>query len=71
MLSPPAAEQTSWTKTILYQFLADNDGQSPAAELVVDSSGALYGVTPAGNGSAQYGVVFKLTPPAAAQTAWS
>jgi uncharacterized repeat protein (TIGR03803 family) len=67
-LTPPAAGQTSWTRTTLVNFNATN-GAYPAADLVLDSTGHLYGTTTAG-GAYSYGTVFKLTPPAAGQTSW-
>lgn len=51
-----------WTDTVLYSFAGGNDGQLPAAGLVMDSSGALYGTTLEGGGSNGDGTVFKLTP---------
>ena len=69
-LTPPAKGQTAWTETVLYSFIGGSDGLSPRAGLVADKEGALYGTTP-GGGSADKGTVFKLTPPAKGQTAWT
>jgi len=69
-LTPPAAGQTQWTETVLYSFKGGADGDYPAAGLIFDTYGALYGTTAAG-GSANLGTVFKLTPPAAGQTQWT
>src|SRR6202047_201203 len=49
--------------------LSHNDGAGPAAGLIMDASGNLYGTTATGgaysNGAVQgNGTVFKLTPPA-------
>ena len=68
-LTPPAKGQTAWTETVLHSF-TNSDGSSPNAGLIADNSGALYGTT-AGGGSAFSGTVFKLTPPAKGQTAWT
>jgi uncharacterized repeat protein (TIGR03803 family) len=71
-LAPPGAGQRSWTKTVLYAFkgVAANDGANPMGRLIFDRQGVLYGTTKAG-GSKDRGVVFKLTPPASGQTAWT
>lgn len=50
-----------WTETVLYSFQNGNDGGYPAAGLVLDPSGNLYGATING-GSGGGGIAFKLTP---------
>ena len=77
-LTPPASGQTKWTETILHAFTgtAKGDGAYPAAGLIADQTGALYGTTgsggtvtsddPQGNG-----IVFKLSPPAQGQGSWT
>lgn len=69
-LTPPARGQTNWTRTVLYNFLGSPDGFYPVAGLVIDKAGALYGTTATG-GVNNAGTVFKLTPPARGQTAWT
>jgi uncharacterized repeat protein (TIGR03803 family) len=63
-LSP--ASGGTWTFTILYSFTGGTDGQAPAAGLVLDSGGNLYGTTQNGGGSAACadgcGTVFQLLP---------
>lgn len=49
-----------WTETVLHSF-AGGDGSSPAAPLLSDAAGNLYGTCVLG-GAAGDGVVFKLTP---------
>jgi uncharacterized repeat protein (TIGR03803 family) len=55
-----------FSETILYSFLGGFDGESPNGNLLVDSSGALYGTTTGGGGAAACsatdgcGTVFKL-----------
>jgi len=71
-LSPPAKGQTAWTETVLYSFNKGGpgyDGVGPVAGLIADNQGALYGTTYEGDGTG--GVVFKLSPPAKGQTAWT
>jgi uncharacterized repeat protein (TIGR03803 family) len=45
---------------VLYTFTANGDGWGPYASLITDSAGNLYGTTK-GGGSANFGIVFKLT----------
>jgi uncharacterized repeat protein (TIGR03803 family) len=53
----------AWTEKVLHNFGSDtsSDGWFPAAGLVFDASGNLYGTTAAG-GTHAGGVVFELTP---------
>lgn len=51
------------TETVLHAFTGGADGANPAARLVRDSQGSLYGTTNfggSGDGQSGYGVVFKL-----------
>ena len=48
-----------WNETILYSFAGGNDGASPAASVVFDAAGNLYGTTRLG-GPDNAGTVFKL-----------
>jgi uncharacterized repeat protein (TIGR03803 family) len=75
-LTPPAVGQTAWAETTLYTFTGGTGGANPAAGLVFDKSGALYGTTVAGGdgdvgGGGGAGVVFRLTPPVGGQTSWT
>ncbi|MGH6869425.1 MAG: choice-of-anchor tandem repeat GloVer-containing protein, partial [Methylocella sp.] len=63
-LTPPAAGKTQWTETVLYSFTG-LDGLEPAAALIFNSNGALFGTTFAGGndghgGALNGGTVFKL-----------
>jgi uncharacterized repeat protein (TIGR03803 family) len=77
-LTPPAKGQTVWTETVLYSwppFPGVPDGLTPLAGLIFDKQGVLYGTTSGGGESGNFGLgngtVFKLTPPAKGQTAWT
>jgi uncharacterized repeat protein (TIGR03803 family) len=50
-----------YRETILYAFHATPDGFNPAASLITDSTGSLYGTTVNGGANA-WGTVFKLSP---------
>jgi len=66
-LTPPAAGQTTWTKTVLHMFGSLHYG--PSSGLTMDAAGNLYGaVVTSFEG---YGSVYRLTPPAAGKTAWT
>jgi uncharacterized repeat protein (TIGR03803 family) len=57
----------SWTESVLHHFTGGKDGADPAAGLIFDHAGNLYGTTEAGgnlncNSGVGCGVVFKLTP---------
>ena len=50
-----------WKETILHRFRGSPDGSTPAAGLVFDSQGHLYGSTSAG-GSNGFGTVYEIVP---------
>jgi hypothetical protein len=79
-LTPPGPGQVTWTKTTLHHFSGGADGNMPEYKLLVDASGAVYGTTYEGgygrctdwlSNVVGCGVVFKLVPPAAGNTAWT
>jgi uncharacterized repeat protein (TIGR03803 family) len=51
---------TSWTQTILYSFMAGDDGAHPQSGLIMDAAGNLYGTTSLG-GPNNTGTVFELS----------
>jgi uncharacterized repeat protein (TIGR03803 family) len=55
-----------WKETILYRFTGKTDGANPAAGVIQDSAGNLYGTT-TGGGIYTFGTAFKLSPTA---TGW-
>ncbi len=69
-LSPPVPPSTQWTETVLYSFTGGSDGQYPAAGLIFDTAGNLYGTTKEG-GANGLGTVFELSPPAAGESQWT
>jgi uncharacterized repeat protein (TIGR03803 family) len=77
-LTPPNRGQTAWTETVLHSFCSQSypcggDGARPLAGLIADKEGAFYGTTQGGgtSGGIGNGTIFKLTPPAEGQTAWT
>jgi len=70
-LSPPPVEGGSWTESVLHNFgFPFTDGASPAARVIFDSAGNLYGTTTFG-GRSDVGTVYEFSPPAQVGTAWT
>ena len=79
-LSPPSPGSTSWRELVLHSFCSlpnCADGELPAASLLFDASGNLYGSTTSGGyaisnseGPAT-GTVFKLSRPSAGSSQWA
>jgi hypothetical protein len=76
-LTPPSTAGDVWTESVLHSFTLGSDGGFPSAPLIMDASGALYGITTSGGirndtycplsfgagfGTTGCGVVFNLTP---------
>jgi uncharacterized repeat protein (TIGR03803 family) len=55
---------------VLYRFTGGSDGRSPNGKLIADRAGNLYGTTELG-GTADNGVVFKLSPPTVRGGKWT
>jgi len=70
-LTPPAHGQSSWSKTILYNFAGLTDGSNPRGGLTLDTSGNLYGTNGGNSLDSIASTVFELSPPASGQTAWT
>jgi uncharacterized repeat protein (TIGR03803 family) len=60
-LTPPTISGGAWTETVLYSFTGGSDGFNPAAGVIFDASGALYGTAAVGGGRCRCGTVFKLS----------
>jgi uncharacterized repeat protein (TIGR03803 family) len=69
MLVPPSDALGAWTHNVLHTFTG-KDGAHPAANLILDKSGALYSTTLKG-GDYDYGTVFKLAPPSTIGERWT
>jgi len=79
-LSPPKEKGGAWTEQVLYSFQGGSDGFVPFGDLVVDSSGNLYGTTQFGGGRGTNcgddlypycGTVFELSPPKVQGSPWT
>src|ERR1700734_2226581 len=68
-LTPPAAGKKAWKQKVLLSFNGTN-GNLPAAGLIPDKAGNLYGTTLEG-GASNFGTVFKLAKPAAGKSVWT
>jgi uncharacterized repeat protein (TIGR03803 family) len=60
----------TWTETVIYTFTGGSDGASPAAALLRDKTGNLYGTATSG-GTNNNGSAFELSPPAAQGDPWT
>ena len=74
-LQPPASGDTAWSFTLLHAFSGMPDAYSPQQPLVIQTDGSLIGISMYGGNYVPsfdgVGAIFKLTPPAVGQTAWS
>ena len=62
-----APSKGGWTENVLWTFSGGNDGGKPAAGVILDDAGNLYGTTQIG-GANGFGSVFQLAP---AGSSWS
>jgi uncharacterized repeat protein (TIGR03803 family) len=62
-LNPPTKKGSGWTGRIIHRFQGGDDGDNPAAGLIFDRDGRLYGTTLTGGPGGGGGTVFRLTPP--------
>jgi uncharacterized repeat protein (TIGR03803 family) len=66
-LTPPAPGSTTWTETVLHSFAGGRDGSVPYGPVVLDQSGAIFGMTNQGGGACPQwtasgcGTVFEIT----------
>jgi uncharacterized repeat protein (TIGR03803 family) len=69
-LTLPSTNGGKWTESVLWSFGDGTDGFSPAAGLIMDGGGNLYGTTAAG-GAFSAGTVFEVSPPSAIGGSWT
>ena len=71
-LRPPPAAGGAWTKTTLYDFEGNGDGDYPNGALIFDTLGNVYGTT-GGNGTnnGEGSTIFELMPPSTVGGAWT
>jgi len=61
-LTSPTKKGRSWSETVLHRFKGDPDGGDPAAGLIFDQNGNLYGTTAGGGGSSYpSGTIFQVS----------
>jgi uncharacterized protein YceK len=70
-LLPPEHGKTDWREKVLYRFQGHSDGSWPAAAVILDKRGNLYGTTTGTATTGSGGTVFELSPPAAGQENWT
>jgi hypothetical protein len=68
-LHPPSKKGGTWTEKVLYRFGGTSDGRTPAAGVVFDGSGSLYGTTLAA-GPGRWGTIFRLRSPGKHRARW-
>jgi uncharacterized repeat protein (TIGR03803 family) len=70
-LTPPNKQHPiHWAETVLHSFAGGNDGEYTTAGVIEDAQHKLYGTTYQG-GSAGYGTIFMLSPPAHGGSGWT
>jgi len=52
---------TTWTETILHNFVGADDGNAPTGNPYLDAKGRVYGMTETG-GTSNLGIVYRITP---------
>jgi len=70
-LSPSQSPGAPWNEEVIFSFPNPSAGAQPAAGLIMDSSGCLYGTTSRNVYSVTHGSVFKLTPPTVPGLPWT
>jgi uncharacterized repeat protein (TIGR03803 family) len=62
-LEPPSKRGGAWVETVLHGFNGDQQGAGPAARLIFDAHGVLYGTTALATNTTAQGNVFRMMPP--------
>ena len=69
---PPTAPGGTWTENVFYSFgFETGDGGEPAANIIFDSAGSMYGTTLANGLCSGCGTVFQLAPPTSSGGDWT
>lgn len=69
-LAPPTTPQGRWSESVLYSFTGYPDGMGPAAGVIADVAGNLYGTTSA-TVQPVVGTVFELIAPTGSASTWT
>jgi uncharacterized repeat protein (TIGR03803 family) len=74
-LSPPAKQRHAWKYQVLHRFneaalQGHSDGENPAAGVILDQKGTLYGTTARGGGEVGEGTAFVLAPQVESDRPW-
>jgi uncharacterized repeat protein (TIGR03803 family) len=64
-LVPASRPGGSWIQSVLYNFSGGQDGGNPAAGVIIDNMGRIFGTASTGGSGLPFpgGVIFRLTPP--------
>jgi len=64
-LVPPSGPGGSWSQSVLYNFSGGRDGGNPAAGVIIDNMGRIFGTASTGGLGRPFpgGVIFRLLPP--------
>jgi hypothetical protein len=68
-LQPPGQKRGKWAEKTLHRFQNAQDGANPAAGVILDKKGKLYGTT--FTAGSEDGVVFCLSPPSGKSHSWT
>jgi hypothetical protein len=69
-LDRPKKKGATWSEKIIHRFQGGQDGDYPAAGLIIGENRDLYGTTLTGGGNGGGGTVFCLTPPTTKGRSW-
>jgi hypothetical protein len=70
-LKKPFGGGHAWTETVLHIFSDGNDGAGPAAGVIFDKRGNLYGTTATATNRSAQGNVFQIRPPTRKGGSWA
>lgn len=70
-LTPPHGGTGAYTETVIYSFTGGATGCHPDGNLLLDRSGQIYGTTTECGGTANAGMVFRLSSPKSGSSPWT